>query len=498
MANFLSPEEAAKRLGITTDELTLLRERREIFGVRDGAGWKYREDEIQRYLEQRAENLPDQQPEAEESALQLGEPSAEGGSDSVLLSEEALGQSGLGSSPSTVIGAQAAEASNPESDLELDREPSVLNEPGGSDVTLVPSAEGGSDVTLVPTPSPGAQQSSDLALADLDDLGQTPGAEGEAAASEPAKSKSAETAPESGKSAEADEDLPSFLMEDSSAQQGGGEQATQAGAETTESDLSLTFSPESQEIPAPVPEQKTTESDLSLTFSPESQETAAPSAPAGDSALEFGASDLVLGESAAGASDPLLAGSAGVVTPQPTGGVEEFDEDDLVLGEGTPATPGLSDSGISLGTADDSGLSLEEPLDLDAEELVPSDSSGEVEDLPSEDEFNLTPALELDDQDTESGSQVIALDDEPFDAESQTVLSQQPQPEAAVAPVPMVAAPPEAPFSGWTVTGLALLFIFLAITGMMMFDMVMHMWSWDGPYTYNSALMDLILGLFEG
>ncbi len=457
MANFLSPEEAAKRLGITTDELTQLRERREIFGVRDGAGWKYREDEIQRYLEEHAAEAAEADAgEGGGSALQLGEPAPAGESDSVLLSEEALGQSSLSSSPSTVIGAQGAEATNPESDLQLEEEPTVLSEPGGSDVTLVPSSEGGSDVALVPTPNP-AGEASDLALADLDELGQTPG---------PVQETPQAESEQAGATAQ-DDELPPLLLEDeqeSPAAESGSPQAAE------ELDVSI-------DTPAPK----------------ESQQ--------GDSALEFGASDLVLGESVAGASDPLLAGSAGVITPQPGGGAEDFDEDDLVLGESSespPATPGLSDSGISLGTADDSGLSLEEPLDLDAEELIPSDSSGEVEDLPSEDEFNLTPALELDDQDTESGSQVIALDDEPFDAESQTVLSQQPQPEAAVAPVPMPVVAPEAPFSGWTVTGLAFLTIFMAITGMMMFDLVMHMWSWDGPYTYNSSLMDLVLGLFEG
>ena len=466
MANFLSPEEAAKRLGITTDELTQLRERREIFGVRDGAGWKYREDEIQRYLEEHAESAP-AEPAAEQggSALQVDEPSAPGESDSVLLSEEVLGQSSLGSSPSTVIGAQSADVTNPESDLVLD-EPSVLSEPGsgasGSDVVLVPASEGGSDVTLVPTPNP-AGEASDLSLADLDDLGQTPGPvqETQKAASEPAEV------------AGQDDDLPPLLTED--------EQESPAA----KSELELQPETDEQNVSIDLPAEAPASKDSSQ----------------GDSALEFEASDLVLGESVAGASDPLLAGSAGVVTPQPGGGPEDFDEDDLVLGESSespPATPGLSDSGISLGTADDSGLSLEEPLDLDAEELIPSDSSGEVEDLPSEDEFNLTPALELDDQDTESGSQVIALDDEPFDAESQTVLSQQPQPEAAVAPMPMPVVAPEAPFSGWTVTGLAFLTIFMAITGMMMFDLVMHMWSWDGPYTYNSSLMDLVLGLFEG
>ena len=33
---------------------------------------------------------------------------------------------------------------------------------------------------------------------------------------------------------------------------------------------------------------------------------------------------------------------------------------------------------------------------------------------------------------------------------------------------------------------------------MMMYDNLRNMWSWDGPYSVNSWLMDTIVGLFEG
>ena len=38
--------------------------------------------------------------------------------------------------------------------------------------------------------------------------------------------------------------------------------------------------------------------------------------------------------------------------------------------------------------------------------------------------------------------------------------------------------------------------IFLMLCGMMMYDMVRNIWSWDGTYSANSTLMDLILKWF--
>ena len=33
----------------------------------------------------------------------------------------------------------------------------------------------------------------------------------------------------------------------------------------------------------------------------------------------------------------------------------------------------------------------------------------------------------------------------------------------------------------------------LTLTGMMLFDLVRNMWSWDKPYAYNSSLMDALM-----
>lgn len=242
---------------------------------------------------------------------------------------------------------------------------------------------------------------------------------------------------------------------------------------------------------------------------------------------------------------------------------EALEDDDLVLG-GSDAKSGSGsgsditiggDSGISLVDPTDSGLSLEEPLDLaggsegslalgDSDLLsLGESSSNALSDLGADSDFLLTPT---DDsgagEDSESASQVIALDgekpadaavvsdiggisdlgamsdvsmppmlDEDLSAEltpAETApldtagavaapLAGAPQDYAAAGPVaqavPSVALP-EAPYSIWNILSLAgctLIFVFI---GMMMYDLTRNMWSWEGAMSVNSTLMDWILG----
>lgn len=48
MSTFVSLEDAAKKLGVSTEQLIEMRSRGEIFGYRDGASWKFKPEEIQR------------------------------------------------------------------------------------------------------------------------------------------------------------------------------------------------------------------------------------------------------------------------------------------------------------------------------------------------------------------------------------------------------------------------------------------------------------------
>ncbi len=51
----------------------------------------------------------------------------------------------------------------------------------------------------------------------------------------------------------------------------------------------------------------------------------------------------------------------------------------------------------------------------------------------------------------------------------------------------------EPSFTGFQIAGLAACTLALIFCGMMMIDMLRNVWSWQGAYPTNSALMDMIL-----
>ena len=55
----------------------------------------------------------------------------------------------------------------------------------------------------------------------------------------------------------------------------------------------------------------------------------------------------------------------------------------------------------------------------------------------------------------------------------------------------------EAPFSIWNILFLSLCTVLLLLCGMMLYDLIRNMWSWNGAYSINSSLMDMILGWFQ-
>lgn len=224
-------------------------------------------------------------------------------------------------------------------------------------------------------------------------------------------------------------------------------------------------------------------------------------------------------------------------------------DDDLVLGgsgTGSDITIG-GDSGISLVDPADSGLSLEEPLDLgggdESLELGEDDLLNLSEEAApaagGDEEFRLTP-MEEEGADEESGSQVIALDSELTGDEAATMVAgaapgpegfggmgsaprmgmleaeelggMGPAPAMGAVPAVPLGAPigqpaltpvgyptatlPEAPYSTGVIVMLAVAVVLLIFPGIMTYDLLRNMWSWNQPYTVNSSLMDLITGLF--
>jgi hypothetical protein len=307
------------------------------------------------------------------------------------------------------------------------------------------------------------------------------------------------------------------------------------GAEPEISDLSLVDSniTLAEEPPAPVP-QKIEEVDAKIAQVEELNLTL-------DEDLSLEDSSGTLRSMPAGGSLPEVGSSAIDLSGK---GLED---DDLVLGGsgvGSDVSIG-GDSGISLVDPADTGISLERPLDLagasaeslelsEGDLLSAADAGGASGGLKTDDDFLLTPMEETaDSDDSESGSQVIALDTEGDDqagmmggASGATMaamldedLTSQPsldmglgapmagapllgpQPGGLAESVPTVqpsAGLPEAQYSRLQIAGLAVCTLFLLICGMMMYDHLRNMWSWDGPYAVNSWLMDTIVGLFEG
>lgn len=231
----------------------------------------------------------------------------------------------------------------------------------------------------------------------------------------------------------------------------------------------------------------------------------------------------------------------------------EDSDDDMVLGgshsgSGSDLTLGAGGSGINLKPTD-SGLNLEQPLDLvgsgvDSLELPEDDDMIALEDvsadpnaatqLKADDEFLLTPVEEAFVDDDSSGSQVIALEDSEAyaDENAKTMLGPQAgrqqaleaaaadpfaagldtlnvqagqgapgvtaQPVLAAAPAPFSpAALPEAPYSIWNVLALMFIVAFLGLTGMLMTDLMRNMWSFDSAYPATTKLMDALVEAFR-
>jgi hypothetical protein len=198
-------------------------------------------------------------------------------------------------------------------------------------------------------------------------------------------------------------------------------------------------------------------------------------------------------------------------------------------GKGSDVTLGSGDSGINLKPSD-SGLSLEEePLDLGGGSAVeslelPEDEEvvalGEEADqdqptqVKADNEFLLSASDTLDDEDSDSGSQVIALEDSAsFDQDAATMLkadegalaaeSFQPMGAEGLEAAPGLGPQPvyvqtqaaEAPYTVWNVLGLGTVAGMLALGGMMMVDVMLNMWSFSGTNSVSTGIMDAFLSM---
>jgi hypothetical protein len=439
-AKYIELEQAAKMLGITTDELNNMRLSGEIHGVRDGSSWKFKSDELDRVAEDRGASPGGES--VSDLDLDFGTSDSEGSSDLHLDLEV----EDMDDSP-TAIGkaADLEERSDADSDLELVG--SAPKAAGKAPKQPAAASDLGFDVA----------SESDIRLV-ADDLGSEV----------------------------------NLVASDSGDALGGTDVGLQSGG-------------------------------------------------AGTGNLDFEGSDLTLGSDIAFDSEDKPASAK--AKPESTspdsdvtiGESEEIslDEDDeLVLDGGSGVGRGAGDTGINLTSPSDSGLNLEEePLDLAGSsvsslELPEDEDLLDLEDLDTEaeagaaaqadEDFQLAPSAALQEDEEDSGSQVIALEDSsafgvPLEGDlegGEAVLSEEAQADeltgaledGETAPVTLptvqLGAAQDLPYSIWNVLSLLVIVVVLSITGMLMTDMVRNMWTWDETFTASTPIMDVMVRMF--
>ena len=480
-------EEAAKLLGVTPAELNQMRMSGEVHGVRDGSEWKFKMEELERVAEERGVALG-------------GAPVSEDSADGLTVSEDSGDLLNVGS-----LEADEGE----ESDLDLEMEAGEAEDSPtaiGSLEQFETSEAGESGLALSEEP----EQDDDLTIGDDEEVVAPGGSDvlGETGGSDV------------GLGLDSDKNV----LDDSG---------------TSLSDVALVpdDSGSGLDLVADSSADVLSGTDVRLDGTGTGPGTGTGSG-VGSDELDFEGSDIGVVSDLALEGDQDLALSEDEEDELTIGDEEELalgEEDELVLegGSGSDVTGGAGDSGINLTSPSDSGLNLEEePLDLvgssvSSLELPEDEDMIDLEDLEAgpdeatqlkvDEDFQLEPGMEAEVEDEEdSGSQVIALEDsEAFEQAGAAVGEVQPivsgeadelegaLDQAEVAPVTQPALPegaylperPEMPYTVWNVISLLAIVLLLAFTGMLMTDLVRNMWTWEGPYTASTPLMDLMVRL---
>lgn len=267
--------------------------------------------------------------------------------------------------------------------------------------------------------------------------------------------------------------------------------------------------------------------DSGLSLLADDKKPAAPASPA-SSDVDLALDDNLVLDDGGSSAQLDLAGDSGLSL------MDVADDVDL-----QSADQGGSDVMLEL-SDDDDILSL-----ADDDEVLPENTNTIA--IPVEEDFQLTPeshAGPFGADDSDSSSQIIALDEDSSDDFGSTtelgaedifggagaaspfmpaddgtatpgVADGFPMGAAATGPAvsPFAAASPdgefisttptfsaapaavEAHYSPMLVTSLIIVAGLLVLPGMMLVDLIMHIWSWNEPFVINSTLMDLVCGM---
>ncbi len=514
---FTGLEDAADQLGISKDRLNQLREAGKVRAYRDGSSWKFRAEDVEK-LE--TEGLPPLEGPPSDLALDLDDVESqdeevkveqanveEVKAEDANLEEEpappSAAASGLDLELADEEEAQSVDPMASDVSLQDVDEPTVAGiDEGGSSDALAIEAEEPSDISdsilLSETElgeSTSRPPSTIIGKAELDaDLDLSPVDEGPAS--------DVKLAPPSDILPAGDDDEDALDLPSPS--------GDFAGLEEVEVDLEA----ESSRILSPEDVEKV----KSGAAAKQAQQKKADI-----SDLELAPIDSDVGRAT---SDIGLGGDAGGGTGGGTGltglSALELDEDDeQVLGEGSDVTLSGESSGINIISPSDSGLALDEvSLDLSGASAIGSSldlgsSASEdvslgsmivgegLEEAKEAEDFQLTPLGEEGAEEEErDSSQVIALDELSEEAAAPGLdvgISESGMmheefgmgltPGAAPA---AVVATAETPFSVWNVLGLASCLLLLGLCGMMIFDLLRNIWSWNGVTPLNSSLLEVL------
>jgi excisionase family DNA binding protein len=504
-------EEAAQQLGISKDRLLQLRTEGKVAGYRDGASWKFRSEVIDKLA---ADGIPPTDSPPSDLSLDLD--------DEVGLADDddiAFGATEVKKTTTPPLPAASG------LDLEL-ADDELAEAPMASDVSLddvdEPTVEGlddgGSNDALALDPDDTIDIYSDSILLSEAELGDSTGRPpstiiGKAELDKDADLDLSPAPPAAGPASDVK------LVSSSDIISGGDDDDLAIDLPSPTGDfegldeLEVDLEAESSRILAP--------EDVAKVKSA----VAAQQAPAPASDLELAPSD----------SGPGLATSDIGLGGSMTGGTEltglsalelDDDDDDQVLGEGSDVTLSGESSGINIISPSDSGLALDEvKLDLSGSSPIGSslDLGGSAIEEVTVDpagisalglglgsqiggDFQLTPLGEgVEDEEERDSSQVIALDELSEDAGSplgggtgdsaMLVEDFGGGLTPGVAPVGVVSTV-ETPFSVFNVVGLSLCMVMLGLSGMMVYDLLRNIWSWDEVHPLNSSLLESVLNPF--
>jgi Helix-turn-helix domain len=505
----IDQEEAARILGITSEQVGVLRDRKKLFPYRDGDQWKYKQEDIERYRQEMEDEKPAPASEEEAPIWDSGDSVVGKDLESVELASENASPAASSAKDSDELNLEADAGDEIDSILLSEVELGNSSREGASTIIGKPDEGPAADMDLPPSTISKASKDDIISLDDDADL---------LAASAAAPGGSMVIKSESGIK------LPRNPAEESknvlsSTGSGLGLDAGSSGFSLV-GDSSL----------AAFADVKLTPSDVGGTK-------------AGGSDKLFGSDALQLSDDELKLMDPdgTSPGMAKPAeSPKKTSGssVKLGDEElELVMGSktGSDVTQSPTDSGIQLISPSDSGLSLDQPMALgsSARRLLdmPLDDLGSGEELSMEapgtpakpdEDFLLTAVDDANEESSDSGSQVIALDTEDElgsgmfagGGSGGGLLEEEPSagplsggglspvlaPTSAFATSTAammsggapIAAPAEAPYSTANITVLSVCVVLLMLCGMMTFDLMRNMWGWNGPYSVNSSILDSI------